>query len=168
MIPATPASVPSTPPVLSTLLNNLDVCPRTHTAGRGGHVAVIGCVADASSLDEALRRPGRLDELVVLAPPDLGEREAMMRVLLSRAPLAPDCSIPAAAALLSPPVQSVQAGHAEPASAADVAGVCAAAARAALRRGGPVEHADLAAAALDVWRRARALREASARAYGSV
>jgi len=89
----------------------------------------------------------------------------MMGELLQRVPLAAGVDVAAAAALLEPPAGRGAPGGAPGApggtgaapSAADVAFVCAAAARAAVLHGGEVCWADIERAAAEVWRRAAVL-----------
>jgi len=68
--------------VLTQLLVEIDSITAKH------RVAVIGATNRPDRLDLALLRPGRFDWLLYVPPPDLGEREAVLRCLLRKTPLA--------------------------------------------------------------------------------
>lgn len=61
-------------------------------------VLVIAATNRPESMDEALLRPGRFDEVVYVGPPDQAAREAIFRVHLRGQPLAEDVDIPNLAA----------------------------------------------------------------------
>jgi cell division protease FtsH len=64
--------------------------------GFGGEdqVVVMGASNRLDSLDPALLRPGRFDRQVLVGQPDLGSREAILRVHTRNKPLAPDVDLP--------------------------------------------------------------------------
>ncbi|KAK3840665.1 MAG: P-loop containing nucleoside triphosphate hydrolase protein [Linnemannia elongata] len=70
--------------VLSTLLNEMDgVEERTG-------VFVIGCTNQPRAIDDALLRPGRLDQLVYVGYPSLKDREEIIATIGERIPLPKD------------------------------------------------------------------------------
>lgn len=70
--------------VLSTLLNEMDgVEERTE-------VFVIGCTNQPRAIDDALLRPGRLDQLVYVGYPSLKDREEIIATIGQRIPLPKD------------------------------------------------------------------------------
>jgi cell division protease FtsH len=64
--------------------------------GFGGEdqVVVMGASNRLDTLDPALLRPGRFDRQVLVGQPDLGSREAILRVHTRNKPLAPDVDLP--------------------------------------------------------------------------
>ena len=64
--------------------------------GFGGEdqVVVMGASNRLDQLDAALLRPGRFDRHVLVGQPDLGSREAILRVHTRNKPLAPDVDLP--------------------------------------------------------------------------
>ena len=64
--------------------------------GFGGEdqVVVMGASNRLDQLDAALLRPGRFDRQVLVGQPDLGSREAILRVHTRNKPLAPDVDLP--------------------------------------------------------------------------
>jgi cell division protease FtsH len=64
--------------------------------GFGGEdqVVVMGASNRLDQLDAALLRPGRFDRQVLVGPPDLGSREAILRVHTRDKPLASDVDLP--------------------------------------------------------------------------
>jgi cell division protease FtsH len=64
--------------------------------GFGGEdqVVVMGASNRLEHLDAALLRPGRFDRQVLVGEPDLGSREAILRVHTREKPLAPDVDLP--------------------------------------------------------------------------
>jgi len=64
--------------------------------GFGGddQVVVMGASNRLEQLDAALLRPGRFDRQVLVGEPDLGSREAILRVHTRGKPLAPDVDLP--------------------------------------------------------------------------
>jgi cell division protease FtsH len=64
--------------------------------GFGGEdqVVVMGASNRLDQLDPALLRPGRFDRQVLVGQPDLGSREAILRVHTREKPLAPDVDLP--------------------------------------------------------------------------
>jgi cell division protease FtsH len=67
--------------------------------GFGGddQVVVMGASNRLDTLDPALLRPGRFDRQVLVGQPDLGSREAILRVHTRNKPLAPDVDLPTVA-----------------------------------------------------------------------
>ncbi|KAI7882444.1 AAA-domain-containing protein [Lichtheimia hyalospora FSU 10163] len=70
--------------VLSTLLNEMD-----GVEGRQG-VIVIGCTNRPDQIDDAILRPGRLDQLVYLGLPTQEDRRAIVDVLIKKTAVAAD------------------------------------------------------------------------------
>jgi transitional endoplasmic reticulum ATPase len=62
------------------------------------HVVVIGATNRPDLVDPALRRPGRLERLVYVPPPDAEARTAILTAAARRVPLAPDVDLTALAA----------------------------------------------------------------------
>jgi cell division protease FtsH len=64
--------------------------------GFGGEdqVVVMGASNRLDTLDPALLRPGRFDRQVLVGQPDLGSRQAILRVHTRNKPLAPDVDLP--------------------------------------------------------------------------
>lgn len=56
-------------------------------------VIVMAATNRPDLIDAAFLRPGRIDRLVYVAPPDLPSREAILQIHLARMPLAPDVDI---------------------------------------------------------------------------
>ena len=83
-------------------------------------VFVLAATNHPWDVDSALRRPGRLDRMLLVLPPDRAAREAILRAHCRDRPVAPDVDLPAIAARL------------EDYSGADVAHLCEAAAELAL------------------------------------
>ena len=73
--------------VLTTLLNEMDGIETL----KG--VTVLAATNKPQNLDLALLRPGRFDELLYVAPPDLAGREAILRVRQRRMDFADDVDI---------------------------------------------------------------------------
>lgn len=61
------------------------------------HVVVIGATNRPDLVDPALRRPGRLERLVYVPPPDAGARTAILTAAARRVPLASDVDLAALA-----------------------------------------------------------------------
>jgi AAA family ATPase len=57
-------------------------------------VIVLAATNQPQSLDSALLRPGRFDQLIYVAPPDLAGREAILRVRQRKSNFADDVNIP--------------------------------------------------------------------------
>ena len=83
-------------------------------------VFVVAATEHPWDVDALLRRPGRLDHRLLVLPPDLQAREAIIRSVLDGRPLAEDLAVAALAA------------RTDKYSAADLARLCEAAAAAAL------------------------------------
>jgi transitional endoplasmic reticulum ATPase len=67
--------------VLSTLLNEMDgVEERTG-------VFVIGCTNQPRAMDDALLRPGRLDQLIYIGYPSMQDRKEIIETIAKRIPL---------------------------------------------------------------------------------
>ncbi|RUS35367.1 hypothetical protein BC938DRAFT_471651 [Jimgerdemannia flammicorona] len=73
--------------VLSTLLNEMD-----GVEGRRG-VFVIGCTNRPNQIDDAILRPGRLDQLLYVGLPDETDRKSILTAITRRVPVASDVSI---------------------------------------------------------------------------
>jgi cell division protease FtsH len=58
-----------------------------------GDVVVIAASNLLDKLDPALMRPGRFDRQIFVSPPDVGGREAILRVHTRNKPLAADCDL---------------------------------------------------------------------------
>ncbi|HET6548148.1 MAG TPA: AAA family ATPase, partial [Solirubrobacter sp.] len=58
-----------------------------------GELVVIAASNLLEKLDPALLRPGRFDRQILVSPPDVGGREAIMRVHTAGKPLASDCDL---------------------------------------------------------------------------
>ena len=63
----------------------------------GGNVLVVATTNRPAALDAALMRPGRLDMVLYVPPPDVNGREAALRVHARGVPLAPDVDLRAVA-----------------------------------------------------------------------
>jgi len=85
------------------------------------NVFFIGATNRPELLDEALLRPGRLDQLIYIPLPDLPARQNVLESALKKAPIAPNVPI------------SFIAQKTEGFSGADLAGLCQHAAKAAIR-----------------------------------
>jgi AAA family ATPase len=79
--------------VLTTLLNEMDGIETL----KG--VMVLAATNQPQALDSALLRPGRFDQLIYVAPPDLAGREAILRVKQRKMDMADDVDIPLLAQL---------------------------------------------------------------------
>ncbi|MEZ5338170.1 MAG: AAA family ATPase [bacterium] len=80
--------------LISQLLTELD-----GIASRNENVMVLGATNAPWDVDFALRRPGRLGNLLFIPPPDLASREEIFRLYLSRKPfVSDDIDIPSLAA----------------------------------------------------------------------
>jgi AAA+ superfamily predicted ATPase len=101
--------------VISQLLAELD---GMQSDNRG--VFVLAATNHPWDVDSALRRPGRLDRMLLVLPPDRSAREAILRAHCRNRPIADDVDLPAIAARL------------EDYSGADVAHLCESAAELAL------------------------------------
>ncbi|KAI9488633.1 P-loop containing nucleoside triphosphate hydrolase protein [Zychaea mexicana] len=73
--------------VLSTLLNEMD-----GVEGRQG-VVVIGCTNRPDCIDDAILRPGRLDQLIYMGLPDESDRKEIIKALMGRMAISPDIDI---------------------------------------------------------------------------
>ncbi len=87
-----------------------------------GRVVVIGASNRLEDLDQALLRPGRFDRQILVSPPDLAGREAILAVHTRNKPLGPDVDL------------SQIARQTSGLTGADLANVCNEAAIAAGRR----------------------------------
>lgn len=79
--------------VLTTLLNEMDGIESL----KG--VMVLAATNQPQALDAALLRPGRFDQLIYVAPPDLAGREAILRVKQRKMDMADDVDIEVLAAM---------------------------------------------------------------------
>ena len=66
---------------------------RARRLRRGAQVVVMGASNRLQDLDPALLRPGRFDRQVLVSPPDLSGREAILRVHTRGKPLAADVDL---------------------------------------------------------------------------
>jgi len=78
--------------VVAALLTELDGVVELHD------VVVIAATNRPDLIDPALLRPGRLERLVFVPPPDAAAREQILRVAARHTPLAPDVDLAAVAA----------------------------------------------------------------------
>merc|ERR1712085_14953 len=101
--------------VMNQLLTEID------GVGVKKNVFFIGATNRPELLDEALLRPGRLDQLIYIPLPDLPARQNVLESALKKAPIAPNVPL------------SFLAQKTEGFSGADMAGLCRAAAKAAIR-----------------------------------
>ena len=101
--------------VMNQLLTEID------GVGVKKNVFFIGATNRPELLDEALLRPGRLDQLIYIPLPDLPARQGILEATLRKSPLAPNVPI------------SFVAQKTEGFSGADLAELCQRAAKAAIR-----------------------------------
>lgn len=85
------------------------------------NVFFIGATNRPELLDEALLRPGRLDQLIYIPLPDLPARQGILEATLKKSPIAPNVPM------------SFLAQKTEGFSGADLAELCQRAAKAAIR-----------------------------------
>lgn len=64
----------------------------SYVDGRG-HLLIVGTTNRPNALDPALRRPGRLDQEILIGMPSEQERSAILLLHSSRMPLSPDVDI---------------------------------------------------------------------------
>lgn len=62
-------------------------------AGAKKDIFFIGATNRPDILDEALIRPGRLDQLIYIPLPDKGSRKAIFKANLRKSPVAPNVSL---------------------------------------------------------------------------
>jgi len=101
--------------VMNQLLTEID------GVGAKKNVFFIGATNRPELLDEALLRPGRLDQLIYIPLPDLPARQNILEATLKKSPLAPNVPMP------------FIAQKTEGFSGADLAELCQRAAKAAIR-----------------------------------
>merc|ERR1711979_83246 len=101
--------------VMNQLLTEID------GVGVKKNVFFIGATNRPELLDEALLRPGRLDQLIYIPLPDLPARQGILEATLKKSPIAPNVPI------------SFIAQKTEGFSGADLAELCQRAAKAAIR-----------------------------------
>jgi transitional endoplasmic reticulum ATPase len=101
--------------VMNQLLTEID------GVGVKKNVFFIGATNRPELLDEALLRPGRLDQLIYIPLPDLPSRQSVLESTLRKSPMAPNVPIP------------FIAQKTEGFSGADLAELCQRAAKAAIR-----------------------------------
>lgn len=89
--------------------------------GSKKNVFFIGATNRPELLDDALLRPGRLDQLIYIPLPDLPSRQGILTAAMKKSPIAPNVSIP------------FIASKTEGFSGADLAEFCQRAAKAAIR-----------------------------------
>ena len=104
--------------ILSTLLNEMD------GIASAASTLVIAATNRPQALDPALLRPGRFDHIIAVPLPDADGRRDILRLLLSRMPLAADLDI------------KLLMQRTEGYSGADLSGLVREAAMAAMREGG--------------------------------
>jgi len=102
--------------VINQLLTEMD------GIGKKANVFIVGATNRPEILDDAVMRPGRLDQLIYIPLPDLKSRESILKANLKKAPLAPDVSL------------STLANITEGMSGADLTEICQQAAKAAIRQ----------------------------------
>ena len=101
--------------VMNQLLTEID------GVGAKKNVFFIGATNRPELLDEALLRPGRLDQLIYIPLPDLPARQGILEATLKKSPVAPNVPLP------------FIAQKTEGFSGADLAELCQRAAKAAVR-----------------------------------
>merc|ERR1712029_801101 len=101
--------------VMNQLLTEID------GVGVKKNVFFIGATNRPELLDEALLRPGRLDQLIYIPLPDLPARQGILEATLKKSPIAPNVPMP------------FLAQETEGFSGADLAELCQRAAKAAIR-----------------------------------
>merc|ERR1712086_866107 len=101
--------------VMNQLLTEID------GVGAKKNVFFVGATNRPELLDEALLRPGRLDQLIYIPLPDLPARQGILESTLRKCPLAPNVPI------------SFLSQKTEGFSGADLAELCQRAAKAAIR-----------------------------------
>merc|ERR1712194_731891 len=101
--------------VMNQLLTEID------GVGAKKNVFFIGATNRPELLDEALLRPGRLDQLIYIPLPDLPARQNILEATLKKSPIAPNVPMP------------FIAQKTEGFSGADLAELCQRAAKAAIR-----------------------------------
>ena len=101
--------------VLNQLLTEMD------GAGAKKNLFFIGATNRPDILDEALIRPGRLDQLIYIPLPDKGARKNIFKAVLRKSPVAPNCSFDFMAELT------------QDFTGADITELCQRAAKAAIR-----------------------------------
>merc|ERR1719215_1590966 len=95
--------------------------PEIDGVGSKKNVFFIGATNRPELLDEALLRPGRLDQLIYIPLPDLPARQGILEATLKKSPIAPNVPMP------------FLAQKTEGFSGADLAELCQRAAKAAIR-----------------------------------
>jgi AAA family ATPase len=100
--------------VLTTLLNEMDGIEELR------NVLVVAATNKPEALDPALMRPGRLDNLFYIGPPDLQAREEIFRLWISKSAVSDNVDI------------GMLAGKTEGYSGAEIVSICETAAEAAL------------------------------------
>jgi transitional endoplasmic reticulum ATPase len=135
LAPARGAADPALERVVGQLLVEIDGVAAT----RG--VFVLGATNRPEAIDAALLRPGRLERVLTLAPPDAAARREILAVHAAAAPLSPEVDLDA--------VAEAARGW----SGAELRGLCHEAARGALRRalrsGAPLDGEALTVTPLD-------------------
>merc|ERR1712222_279417 len=101
--------------VMNQLLTEID------GVGAKKNVFFVGATNRPELLDEALLRPGRLDQLIYIPLPDLPARQSILEATLKKSPVAPNVPMP------------FLAQKTEGFSGADLAELCQRAAKAAIR-----------------------------------
>merc|ERR1711981_1543374 len=101
--------------VMNQLLTEID------GVGAKKNVFFVGATNRPELLDEALLRPGRLDQLIYIPLPDLNSRLQTLHAKLKKSPIAPNVPLPFLAA------------KTEGFSGADIENLCQIAAKAAIR-----------------------------------
>jgi ATP-dependent 26S proteasome regulatory subunit len=76
---------------LATLLNELDGVSDGRSSVTDA-LSILACTSRPELVEEALIRPGRLQELILVPPPSHRERMRVMRSCLARLPLSPQVS----------------------------------------------------------------------------
>ena len=79
--------------LLSTLLIEMDGALGNSNTTRDNHVIVLGTTTSLDLLDNAILRPGRLDQHVYIPLPDIHAREQIFIHYLSKINLNPTCDV---------------------------------------------------------------------------
>lgn len=90
--------------------------------GERKNVFLVGATNRVEIIDPAIRRPGRLDQLIYIPMPDYDARVAILRAQLRKSPVCPDVDLEALAT------------HLECYSGADIAGMCQVAVKISVRQ----------------------------------
>ena len=113
--------------ILSTLLIELDGVD-THSSQYSGHphgkIAVIGCTHDERWIDQALRRPGRLEKVLKLHKPDFDARRLIVQRELDVPPSSEACATEVGLDEYNAELSSLVASRTDGMSGAEVIAMC--------------------------------------------